>query len=106
MRNRIDLIGKTYGAFVVAAYLGERFYLLRCKICGHEIKRRSNQIRCNEVRKTCPACNGILTNMENQVAELTAQGLQNKEIAKRLVLSTRTVQSHLTNIYAKLGLDG
>jgi predicted ATPase/class 3 adenylate cyclase/DNA-binding CsgD family transcriptional regulator len=45
-----------------------------------------------------------LTPTERSVAQLVADGLANKEIAARLIMSPRTVQSHLTHIYTKLGV--
>jgi DNA-binding NarL/FixJ family response regulator len=44
-----------------------------------------------------------LTVQENRVAKLVAQGLGNKEIAARMVLSERTVHSHVSKILTKLG---
>lgn len=45
-----------------------------------------------------------LTPMEQDVVRLVAEGLGNKDIGARLFISPRTVQSHLTHVYAKLGL--
>ncbi|MCV7167087.1 LuxR family transcriptional regulator [Mycobacterium stomatepiae] len=47
---------------------------------------------------------GSLTPMEQDVVRLVAEGLGNKESGDRLFISPRTVQSHLTHVYAKLGL--
>ncbi|MFC9834310.1 protein kinase [Rhodococcus sp. NPDC127530] len=44
-----------------------------------------------------------LTKRERQVADLVAQGLTNKEIAARLVISPRTAQGHVEHLLAKLG---
>ncbi len=45
-----------------------------------------------------------LTQRELHVTLLVAEGLTNKEIAERLVLSVRTVEAHVTNILNKVGL--
>ncbi len=46
-----------------------------------------------------------LTRREREVAELVADGLGNREIAERLVLSKRTVDSHIEHIFSKLGFS-
>ncbi|AHK36118.1 protein kinase/transcriptional regulator [Rhodococcus opacus PD630] len=43
------------------------------------------------------------TKREREVAELIAEGLTNKEIATRLVISPRTAQGHVEHLLAKLG---
>jgi DNA-binding CsgD family transcriptional regulator len=45
-----------------------------------------------------------LTPSERSVAELAAMGHSNREIADRLVLSVRTVESHLASAYRKLDI--
>jgi NarL family two-component system response regulator LiaR len=44
----------------------------------------------------------LLTERELEVLKLAAKGMSNREIAQELVLSVRTVQVHLTNIFGKL----
>ena len=46
-----------------------------------------------------------LTPTELDVVRLVSEGLANNDIATRLFVSPRTVQSHLTHVYAKLGLS-
>jgi DNA-binding NarL/FixJ family response regulator len=45
-----------------------------------------------------------LTRREREVATLAAAGLSSRSIAERLVLSKRTVDNHLSQVFAKLGL--
>ncbi|MDR3658467.1 MAG: LuxR C-terminal-related transcriptional regulator, partial [Mycobacterium sp.] len=46
-----------------------------------------------------------LTPTERDVVRLVSEGLGNKDIAARLFVSPRTVQTHLTHVYTKLGLN-
>jgi DNA-binding CsgD family transcriptional regulator len=48
---------------------------------------------------------GSLTPMEQDVVNLVREGLGNKDIGARLFISPRTVQTHLTHVYAKLGIS-
>jgi DNA-binding NarL/FixJ family response regulator len=47
---------------------------------------------------------GELTPTEQWVAELAAAGTAKKEIAAELYVTVRTVETHLTKIYEKLGI--
>lgn len=47
-----------------------------------------------------------LTARENEILDLVSTGLSNAEIARKLYLSRRTVEFHLTRIFAKLGVTG
>lgn len=48
--------------------------------------------------------NHNLTEREQEVLKLVAQGKTNKEIEQELYIADCTVQTHLNNIYKKLGL--
>lgn len=77
------------------AALGAAAYVQRCdrelKAGGLNLKRTALDI-------------SDLTPQEQAVADLVAAGKSNKEAASELFLSVKTVQYHLTRVYAKLGL--
>jgi predicted ATPase/DNA-binding CsgD family transcriptional regulator len=47
----------------------------------------------------------VLSRRELEIARLIAEGLTNKEVAARLFISIRTVETHVTNMLNKLGLS-
>lgn len=51
-----------------------------------------------------PSYPGELTRREAEVLRIVAQGLTNEQVARRLAISPRTVDTHLTSIYSKIGV--
>lgn len=52
-----------------------------------------------------PGHAGDLTRREAEIVSDVRRGLRNKEIARRLGISEKTVKSHLNNIFRKLGIE-
>jgi DNA-binding CsgD family transcriptional regulator len=72
------------------------------------IDRASTELRAAGGRSSDPAATGLaqLTVSERRIAELAAKGHSNPEIAQRLFVTRKTVETHLGHIYSKLGIAG
>jgi ATP/maltotriose-dependent transcriptional regulator MalT len=57
-----------------------------------------------KVRKRSPGTREELTPQEEQIARLARDGMSNPEIGAQLFVSARTVEWHLSNVFAKLGI--
>lgn len=81
------------------------FHSLRATAWNADVGRELARIA-TVARRTPPPPEGWerLTRGEREIALLVGQGLTNPEIAARLVVSPRTVQTHTSHIYAKLGI--
>jgi DNA-binding CsgD family transcriptional regulator len=82
-RDRFAALRATYFAALAADELGKR------KSAARGTKARPN----NTTRREC------------EIAALVADGLTNREIAERLVLSERTVEGHIANLFAKVNVN-
>jgi DNA-binding CsgD family transcriptional regulator len=78
----------------------ERFGLRRLAL------RAQVELRAAGARPRRTAVSGLaaLTPAEHRVATLAAEGESNREIAQQLYVSRRTVETHLTHVFQKLGL--
>jgi ATP/maltotriose-dependent transcriptional regulator MalT len=95
--------------------LGHRHDAVRCLTQAQDIYAHLEAApfleRCAADLETCvvvsPAVpTTTLTPRERDVAALVKRGYTNKEVAAELFLTAKTVEFHLRNIYAKLGLTG
>jgi len=67
-----------------------------------ELVKEFNRVTLNEKGKSEE---NTLTARELEVLELIAEGMINKEIAKRLYISEKTVKNHVSNIFRKLNVS-
>jgi DNA-binding NarL/FixJ family response regulator len=70
----------------------------------HWIARAQAELRAAGDSTGEPRDHLVLTPQQTQIARLVAEGATNREIAARLFLSHRTVEHHLRNIFARLGV--
>jgi DNA-binding CsgD family transcriptional regulator len=70
-------------------------------------QRARQELRSAGGRPRRPRLSGIdaLTATEQRIAHMAADGLSNPEIAQALFVTTKTVESHLSNVYRKLDIQ-
>lgn len=117
----LDRAGFVHEAVLVrldlAKVLVEVGHLAEARDTAETARRTAAELGATREETTATAlCRGIrgdaspdpagMTRREAEILELVAEGMTNAEIAVRLVLSPRTVERHLSNIYLKVGTTG
>ena len=129
MRNRSIWIGLlSVAVLLLAALLFVSFRALRMKSKNEQLLRKAGDIKdkllllgkdtsgdsdnediasmLDELKNIgAETPDKTLTVREREIARLCCEGLQNKEIADRLNISTRTVETHKNNIFRKLEIN-
>ncbi len=95
--NRREAIRLLRTAYQILSELGARPFL---DACGTELSACGVSIS----GTPAPANPNSLTAKEQVVARLVARGLSNREAAAELYVSTKAIEYHLGNIYAKTGI--
>jgi DNA-binding CsgD family transcriptional regulator len=101
-RNRRAAIERLRSAYELYRALGARPFADRCAddlaACGAQLPELAPGRQGTE---PYPA----LTPQERRIAHLAVQGLTNQEIASEVFVSAKTVEYHLGNVFAKLGIS-
>jgi len=88
----------------IAATLAEHAAMLRRRGQTGD-RERAGRLHTRNSRNTAARSRpDDLTGREHEILTLLAAGHSNKEIARQLYLSVHTVQRHVANIYAKIGV--
>jgi DNA-binding CsgD family transcriptional regulator len=94
--HRIEARGLLRQAVDVAHHLGAEALA----------RRAETELRATGAKPRRVLLTGLeaLTASERRIAELAAEGLTNRQIAQALFVTARTVESHLTHVFNKLGV--
>ncbi|MCZ8250545.1 response regulator transcription factor [Microcystis sp. LE19-195.1E] len=105
-QSQDKITGLTADVYMVKPFEPEELVALvesSLKQAGRLLKR-STRIHCEDVTPVQVPGNVELTPTELKVVQLVAQGLANREIAEKLNVSQRTIESHVSNMLHKTGL--
>jgi DNA-binding CsgD family transcriptional regulator len=109
--DEMEAIGALRYATEAAAHAGSAFALEGRSDSARRAASRSRELLSRGQGGVAPPLPGVddgaisLTKREKQLVELASRGLSNAEMAERLVLSVRTVESHLYRAMHKLGVS-
>jgi two-component system NarL family response regulator len=100
---RIDIDPELLKRVVVAVQLGELW--IRRSLMARLLDELGVRVPAEALEKRAVVGRLVrLTVREQQIAALVGGGGTNKQIARRLAISERTVKAHLTEIFRKLGI--
>ncbi len=88
-------------ALVLFARAGATRDAARLRSSLRRLGIRRRVVSAEKPRKGWPA----MTKSEQAIAQLVANGLTNRQVAERLFLSPHTVNTHLREVFAKLGVN-
>jgi DNA-binding CsgD family transcriptional regulator len=109
--EEFERIGASLYGCEAAAHAAELFVSFGRHDSARRAAARSRELFAEDQGGILPPIDGLgsnaveLTRREAQLVELASRGLSNQEIAQRLVLSIRTVESHLYWAMQKLGVS-
>ena len=107
----LEQVGALRYATAAAAQAARAFLAAGRQDSARRALKRSRELFADGQGGTPPQVDGLdgpavnLTAREAQIVKLAAQGLSNPQIAERIVLSARTVESHLYRAMQKLGVS-
>lgn len=99
--------GDPQSAIVELRRVHDTFARLGAKPALDEARSKLRELGARPPSRTVAAApaTGLLTAREMEIARLVAARKSNKEIGTALEISSRTVSTHLSNIFAKLGVE-
>ncbi len=107
-RLPVDRRGYEQAVATVRAQLGEEAFAIAWqegrKMSPEQALAASGELSSSPTTASPPTYPNGLTAREVEVLCVVAQGLTNEQVAERLVISPRTVDTHLTSIYGKIGV--
>jgi predicted ATPase/DNA-binding CsgD family transcriptional regulator len=99
----VDEARESLGEPAYRSAYGAGLDMTRDEVVDYALEVRPSTTRA--VARQPESSDGPLSRREMEVAELVADGATNAQVAARLFVSERTVESHLRSIFNKLGVD-